>query len=278
MHINMPGMEIHEHKQSEGTAEGRTAVTIEPERQQNIGVTTAAVAEGPAVATIRAQGVVAFDPDLAVAQREYVEALRMGDAGIVSAARQRLSLMGMGKDQIDLLSKTGKPDPNLTLPEKRAWIYASIYEREIPYVHAGQSATIALPDGKEIGTGTLRAIDTVLDPKTRTVRARIELENPGTSIKPNMFVTAILKNDLGQKLLVPKSAVIDSGTRKLVFVVHEGTHFMPRDVAVGPELADSFVVESGLAKGEVVATSALFLIDSRIKAEVCRGSDERAQA
>ena len=139
-------------------------------------------------------------------------------------------------------------------------------------MHAGQSATIALPDGKEIGTGTLRAIDTVLDPKTRTVRARIELENPGTSIKPNMFVTAILKNDLGQKLLVPKSAVIDSGTRKLVFVVHEGTHFMPRDVAVGPELADSFVVESGLAKGEVVATSALFLIDSESKLKSAEGA------
>ena len=80
-----------------------------------------------------------------------------------------------------------------------------------------------------------------------------------------MFVTAILRRDLGQKLLVPASAVIDSGTRKLVFVVHDGQRFAPRDVTLGAETAGGYVVESGLAAGDVVATAALFLIDSESK-------------
>ncbi|MFA4875442.1 MAG: efflux RND transporter periplasmic adaptor subunit [bacterium] len=264
-------------EEPQGTKEGqdkeaRAAVEIDSERQQRIGVTTAKVATGPAVAEIRAAGRVAFDPDLSVAQREYIEARRAGDKEIVDAARQRLTLMGMGKDQIDALSSRSKPDVNLVLPGKTAWVYAAVYERELPQVHSGDAAMIVLPDGSPVGSGTIRAIDPVLDQQTRTSRVRIEVDNSQGKLKPNMFVTALLKRNLGEKLLVPKSAVIDSGMRKLVFMVHEGGHFMPRDVVLGPELADSYVVESGLAAGEVVATSALFLIDSESQLKAAAGA------
>ncbi len=271
--MQMPGMQMPEqapHPEKGGDA--RATVMIDSARQQLIGVKTEPVVTGPAVAAIRAVGRVAFDPDLEVAQRELIEARRLGDKDLVQAAKRRLALMGMSADAIGALSARGKPDENLVLPGKKAWIYASIYERELPYVKAGQSAAIELPDGKPVGTGTIRAIDPVLDPATRTVRARIEIDNSNAMLKPNMFVTAFLNDDLGQQLLVPKSAVIDSGTRKLVFVVHEGLHFVPRDVQLGPELKESFVVKSGLKDGETVATSALFLIDSESKLSAAAGA------
>lgn len=253
-------------------AEGRTAVAIDAQRQQRIGVKTAEVVKGPAVAAIRASAQVAYDPDLAVAQREFVEARRMGDRQIVEAARQRLALMGMGQGQIDELAREGRSDARLVLPEGSAWVYATIYERELPSVHEGQRAVIELPDGTTIGSGIVRAVDPVLDPETRSARARIEVSDAGRKLRPNMFVTAILQDDLGQRLLVPKSAVIDSGKRKLVFVVHEGQHFMPRDVVLGPELKESYVVESGLEAGDTVATGALFLIDSESQLKAAAGA------
>lgn len=253
-------------------AAGRTAVAIDAGRQQRIGVTTAQVTKGPAVATIRAVGRVAFDPDLAVAQREYIEARRMGDRRLAEAAKQRLRLMGMGEEEIGGLARWGGADKSLVLPEDGAWVYATIYEREFPHVHEGQGAAIELPDGTKIGPGTVRAIDPVLDPMTRSARARIEAGNAQRKLKPNMFVTALLREDLGEKLLVPKSAVIDSGERKLVFLVHQGEHFTPREVVLGPELADAFVVESGLEPGDVVATGALFLIDSESQLKAAAGA------
>ncbi|MFH0800344.1 MAG: efflux RND transporter periplasmic adaptor subunit [Pseudomonadota bacterium] len=240
----------------------RAAVTIDSDKQQRIGVKTAKVAKGNATAMIRASGQIAFDPDLVVAQREYIEARRAGDASLAQASEKRLTLMGMGKDQIKELAHRGRPDDNLVLPSKGAWVYASIHERDIPIVKAGQTAKIELPDGTQMGSGIIRSVDPTLDPATRTARARIEIAGDATSLKPNMFVTALIREDMGDKLLVPKSAVIDSGTRKLVFIVHGENNFMPAQVELGPELSDNYVVEKGLNEGDVVATAALFLIDS----------------
>lgn len=250
----------------------RAEVSIDSKRQQLIGVTTANIAKGPAMRTVRALGRVAYDPDLTIAQREYIEAKRVGDGQIVKAAKQRLLLMGMSDEQINELSHQGKPDKSLVLPEGSAWIYATIYEREFPHMRAGQSAAIELPDGTNAGSGIVRAIDPVLDPMTRSARARIETSNPQRLLHPNMFVTVTLHEDLGEKITVPKSAVIDSGKRKLVFIVHDGEHFIPRSVVLGPELADSFVIESGIDVGDMVATSALFLIDSESQLKAAAGS------
>lgn len=251
----------------------RADVTITSERQQLIGVKTAVIAKGPAKMSIRAAGRVAFDPDLAVAQREYIEARRSGDAALTSAARKRLVLMGMGDEDIKGIAKRGRPQEELTLPKNDVLIYATIYEREIPFVKIGQSANIELPDGVPAGSGTIRAIDPVLDSKTRSARARIEVANPGGKLRPNMFVNATIQNDLGEKLLVPKSAVIDTGGGKIVFLVHDREHFMPREVVLGAEMAGDYIVEEGLSAGDTVATNALFLIDSesQLKAAVGGG-------
>lgn len=240
----------------------RTSVMISAEKQQQIGVKTAIVAKGKAVSLIRAVGRVAFDPDLLVAEREFIDAGKIGDKKIVEAAKHRLEIMGLSKDQIAELVRSGKPDENLTLPKDKAWIYATVYEQEIPLVTVGGIATIELPNGTSAGEGTIRAVDSVIDPATRSARARIEINNSKGALRPNMFVNAIIKNNIGERLLVPKSAVIDSGKRKIVFVVHDSDHFSPTEIKLGPEVENDYVVESGLEENDIVATNALFLIDS----------------
>jgi len=251
-----------------GGMEGQATVTITPERQQLIGVKKAVVKYEEAQKTIRTVGKVAFDPDLAVAQREYIEAVKLGDKALADAARQRLTLMGMDANEIKALGRRGTVDKNLYLPGKTAWVYPVIYENELPFVKKGESVKIELPAGGNPREGVIRAIDSVIDPATRTARLHIEVPNQDATLRPNMFVNATIQSELGKKLLVPKDAVIDSGQRKIVFVIHEGTQFMPHEVKLGAELADSYVVESGLKEGDEVATAANFLIDaeSRLKA------------
>ncbi len=257
------GMDLVLIKENESKTTG--SVVIDREKQMRIGLKSTQIASGNAIVTIRAEGRVAFDPDLVVTQREYLEAKRSGMRSLVAAGEKRLTLMGMSADQIRDLSQKGKPDTSLVLPTDRTWIYASIYENELAAVHPGQEATIELPDGTNLGNGTVKAVTPVLDPATRTATARIEFKDNASKLKPNMFVTAIIKNDLGEALLVPKSSVIDSGTRKIVFVITHGDQFSPVEVQLGPETQDAYVVTDGLHQGDVVATSALFLIDSESK-------------
>lgn len=266
----VPIEKADEEKSNKGSSDTRTSVMINAEKQQQIGVKTAVVTKEKATALIRAVGHVAFDPDLVVAEREFIDAGKLGDKQLVEAAKKRLEIMGLSQDQIAELARRGKPDESLTQPKSKAWVYATIYEQEFPQVKAGSIARIELPDGTLVGDGTIRAVDSVIDPATRSARARIEISNSGGVLRPNMFVNALIKVDFGEKLLVPKSAVIDSGKRTLVFVIHDGEHFSPTEINLGPEVENSYIVESGLAEKDVVATNALFLIDSesQLKASI----------
>lgn len=254
-----------------GHLEGLSSVTISPDRQQLIGVKKARVNLGPAIKTMRTVGKVAFDPELAVAQREYIGAKRSGDGSLAEAARQRLTLMGMSAEEIRELGRKGEVQRSLYLPDKSAWVYSVVYESELPFVAIGQSVKIELPTGTGVREGAIRAIDPVLDQTTRTTRLRIEVQNEDGALRPNMFVNATIVEDIGERLLVSKDAVIDSGQRRIVFVVHEGMHFMPVEVKLGAELSDYYVVESGLSEGDEVATAANFLIDAESKLKAALG-------
>ena len=244
--------------------EGMSMVPLTAEKREKIGFQSSPVTKGPAQVEIRAAARVAFDQGLLIAQREFLETKRLGDKSLSAAAKRRLILMGMNRESIDALARRGKTDEGLVSPSSSIWIYASIYEREIPFVKTGAEARIELPDGTALGKGKVRSIDTVLDAATRTARARIELSPAPDTLKPNMFVNAIIEKDLGEKLIIPKSSVIDSGKRKIVFV-ESGGMLIPREISLGAELPDGYVVEGGLTEGERVATSALFLIDSESK-------------
>lgn len=242
----------------------RADVTISLERQQLIGVKTAEVKMGNAIKEIHTVATAAFNPDLAIAQREYLEAKKIGDTSLIDASRDHLIHLGMNEQEIKELKNVQK---GLYLPNHGSWIYPVIYEYELPYVKIGQNVIIKLNDGTETN-GTVRSIDSVIDPATRSARLHVEVKDKG--INPSAFGSAEVMIELGEKLLVPKSAVITTGERNIVFMVHDGTHFMPMDIKLGAELDDDYVVEGGLNVGDVVAVSANFLIDSesRLKAAI----------
>ncbi len=153
----------------------------------------------------------------------------------------------------------------------RVWVEAEVYENELPYVRVGQPVEITLPYyPAEPLAGTVQFIYPVLDPMTRTAKVRIDVPNADLKLKPEMFADVALEQDLGEQLVVPEGAVLDSGREKIVFVVHGEGHFEPRVITVATKADDYYVVASGLRAGERIAASGNFLIDSesRIKGAV----------
>jgi hypothetical protein len=107
---------------------------------------------------------------------------------------------------------------------------------------------------------------------TRTVRVRLAIANPGLTLKPGMFVNVALKTSLGRQLVIPASAVFQSGTRQLVFLNHGNGTLEPKEITIGLRVGDDFPVISGLKAGQSVVTSANFLIDSESQLQAAAGS------
>ena len=115
-----------------------------------------------------------------------------------------------------------------------------------------------------------RGVDTTGTGETRTVRARIEVDNPGHALRPGQYANVEIEKDLGEVVLVPDSAVIDTGVRKIVFVRTDAERFEPREVQLGARAEARFAALAGLREGDQVVTSANFLIDaeSRLRAAI----------
>jgi len=152
------------------------------------------------------------------------------------------------------------------------WVLADLYEFEIPYVKLGQKAQITLPYfPNEVFEGRVTYIYPVLDPKTRTVKVRFELPNPGWRLKPDMFANVTLEIPLGNRLVVPSTAVLDSGTRQVVFVDEGHGMFEARKVTLGVRTRDWYEIRDGIKAGEMVVTSGNFLIDSESSLKAATG-------
>lgn len=234
---------------------------------------------------------------LAVKSREQLKgspipSISQNGDGLVASSKQRLMLFGVKESQIAELEKAGKP--NIRLPiytplsgiviEKMVqqgqyvntgdalfniadlstvWVEVEVYENEFPNIHIGQQVEIRSQSfpGKPF-TGRISFIYPFLDPKTRTVKARVEMPNPGMKLKPDMFVNAIIKIPLVSAIVVPVTAVMDTGRRQVVWVETSPGMFEPRDVQVGQQTDDKIQILSGLKPGDKVAVSGSYLIDS----------------
>jgi hypothetical protein len=152
------------------------------------------------------------------------------------------------------------------------WVNVDIYESEIPLVRPGQTASVTLSyDPRGTFNGQVSFIYPYVDEKTRTVKARLEVPNPGFKLKPEMYVNAEIKIDGGRHLAVPEEAVLDSGMRKLVFIDKGNGHFEPKEVKLGSKMDGHYQVLSGLSEGDRVASSSAFLLDSESRLSEAMG-------
>jgi Cu(I)/Ag(I) efflux system membrane fusion protein len=259
-----------------------------------------AVRRGAPIYSIYSPDLVASGREYVLARENLERARAGGDAGylrsaesLAQAARERLALWGLDQEQIERIARTRQPEIDLevrspaggTVLEKkvvqgeyvtagqdlylladlsRLWLSVKVYEQELGGITAGQLAVARFPafPGRDF-QGRVRFVDPVLDPATRTAGVRVELPNPGGLLKPGMFATAELRVDLGRGLAIPKSAVLDTGVRQVVYVEVAPGRFSGREVRLGAPAGDLVQVVAGLAAGERVVTSANFLIDSQ---------------
>ncbi len=245
----------------------------------------------PELVSTEEEYLTALEAKKSLAKSSFPEVASSGDA-LVEAARRRLKLWDVTDEEIRKLEEGGKAKRTLTfyaplsgfVMEKSVykgmnvmpgttlykladlsvvWLYADIYESELPYIRLGQEAAIqltALPG--ETFRGKSIYINPFLDPTTRTARVRFAFSNPHGKLKPEMYATVEIKVPLGQKLAVPTGAVIDTGTRQVAIVDKGAGFFEPREIKVGAKTEDYYEVIKGLKAGERVVTSANFLVDS----------------
>ena len=241
-----------------------------------------------------------YSPDLLATQQEYLLALRAAkqSPSLLAAARQRLLLWDVTPAEIRELERTGTARKSVTIDSPtngyvlnkiavagarvtsgeplfeianldHVWIQADVYESELPFIRLGASATTTLSyvPGRT-WTGRVTFIAPTVDPMTRTVKVRSEFDNADGALKPDMFGDVVIQQPARQVVVVPDSAVLQTGTRSVVFVVKGDGTFEPREVSVGTKSEQFYEVRSGLTAGEKVVTQANFLIDSesRLKA------------
>jgi len=176
---------------------------------------------------------------------------------------------------VNLGSKVAAMDQPLELTDLAAvWVLADLYEGDLGRVRVGMNATFEVPALGKHFPGRVSFLDPALDPKTRTLKARIELANPALLLRPEMLGEVRLQVPGKRGLRVPVDAILDSGTRKIAFVDVGKGYFEPREVKTGLASGDRVEVLEGLALGESVVSGAAFLVDSesRLRAAVAQMS------
>jgi len=267
-------------------------VVIKGKEAQLAGIRSEPVRRLKLFKEIRTVGKVAYDPELVIAQEEFVSAVKASEKmqqgnileikeradNLVASSRRKLRLLGLSEEQINELEETKDIQTSLILPEDKMWVYGDVYEYELSWLAVGEKVKVrasSLP-GEEFD-GIISSINPVLNPKTRSVIFRAEIENRGLRLKPEMYVDIIImsryKSPAGEEnvLAIPKDALLDTGIRKIVWVDTGTGSFEGRAVDVGPEAVAMvgsrslkfYPILKGLSEGEVVVTKANFLIDSQ---------------
>ena len=153
------------------------------------------------------------------------------------------------------------------------WVYANVFQDAVGRLRPGDPAQVTVDayPGRTFN-GRVDQILPQVDPATRTVRVRLVFRNPGVALKPGMYVNVAINVPLGIQLVIPASAVLQSGSRAIAFVDHGGGNLEPREVGTGPQINDSIVVLKGLQPGDRVVSSANFLVDSEAQLQTALGS------
>ena len=254
-----------------------------------------------------------YSPDLVAAEQEYLIALKAGTAfgdtaSLVKSAREKLRLWDITDRQVEDLGRTGdikkvvtiySPvsgiviEKNIVQGQKvmsgenlfkiadlsRVWILGEVYEYELPLIKTGLDveASLSYYPG-ETFAGRITFVYPYLKPETRTNLIRVEAGNPGFKLKPEMYANLIIRVDFGTKLALPADAVLDAGVTKIVFVASGDGYFEPREVKLGVKGQDLYEILGGVSAGEIVVTSANFLVDSESSLKAALSRMTRAAA
>lgn len=230
---------------------------------------------------------------LKLLEKSPFEDVRRGAEEMVESAKERLQLLDVPEHQIVELEKTRKIKKQLHIHSpvdgtitrigsrqgqyvtpktelymvvdlSQVWVYADIYEYELPWVKIGDEVEMSLASVPgRIFSGRVGYIYPYSEAKTRTTKVRIIFDNPKELLRPDMFAEITIHSDVSKNaIVIPSQAVIHSGDRSQVFVVTEPGKFEPRLVTLGIESSGKVAVLSGLKEGEEVVTSAQFMLDS----------------
>ncbi len=231
---------------------------------------------------------------------EFAEAQKSAQSQLLAAARRRLSLWDVPASEISRLETSREArrtfpllaarkgvvvskqavagtfvDPSVELYTisdlSKVWLLTDVYESDVPFVKIGQPAKITLQGESTPLDAVVTFLPPTIDEATRTLKVRFELPNKGRRIRPGAFADVTMSLKLDHGLGIPENAVIRTGTRSIVFVVH-GLHIEPREVVLGPLIGDRYHVISGVSAGEKVATSAQFLLDSESRLQASTGA------
>ena len=214
-------------------------------------------------------------------------------ASLVDASAERLALWGVPRREIERLRATGRVRRDLVidspvtgyvtqreaLPNAYAepgtrlytvanlstiWVFAHVFQNDLGRIKVGDRArlTVNTYPGARF-TGRVDFSYPEIDPSTRTARVRLRFANPTVKLVPGMFVNVSLEAPMGEHVVIPASGVLQTGTRQIVFVDRGDGSLEPRDVQLGAEVGDEYIVLKGLEPGERIVTSANFLIDSQ---------------
>lgn len=241
-----------------------------------------------------------YSPKLVNAQEEFIQALNLGNRGLLEASAERLRALGISDRQILDLQKTKKTEQLVKVyaPQdgfvsvlniregqfvskksnvaaivdlSSVWLKAEIFERQADWVELGQRAKISLPfrpdlnkdQQEKLANGVVEYVYPNLDPKTRSLQVRLRFDNPSELLKPNMYVDiTIYAKPKRDVLAIPSEAIIRTGDEKRVIVSQDNGHFKPVKISTGIEAGGNTQIKSGLEEGETVVVSSQFLIDS----------------
>ncbi|RSZ44107.1 MULTISPECIES: efflux RND transporter periplasmic adaptor subunit [unclassified Variovorax] len=255
----------------------------------NVRATLDQVKKGQALAEL-------YVPEWIAAQEEFLSVQRMRGtdlASLVDGARQRMRQVGMSDGQIELIVRSGRTQPRITLVTPIGGVVTELAAREGMTVSAGTTlfringlatvwANAEVPESQaalvrlgatvkartpaapgETFDGKVQAILPDVNPATRTLKARVELTNPTGRLVPGMFVSMQFTDTRADKaLLIPTEAVIQTGKRSVVMLAEDNGRFRPVDVEIGIESGGQTEIKRGLQAGQRVVVSSQFLIDS----------------
>jgi Cu(I)/Ag(I) efflux system membrane fusion protein len=154
----------------------------------------------------------------------------------------------------------------------RVWIMAEVFGKDAQAFRPGTRARVTLPDTGQTFEARVSDVLPEVDPVTRILKPRLEVDNPGFKLRPDMFVNVELPVSMPTGLSVPADAVVDSGLSKRVYVETSANHFETREVVTGWRLNDRVQIVKGLREGETVVAAGTFLVDSESRLQVAANS------